>query len=63
MKLRRTSKRFTLELYTDIKHQYRWRVRAVNHRIVADSGEAYVNRADRDEIAYSLFPNLPVKAL
>ncbi|HVI33048.1 YegP family protein [Phenylobacterium sp.] len=33
-------------LYTDSRGQYRWRLQAGNNRIIADSGESYVNRAD-----------------
>jgi uncharacterized protein YegP (UPF0339 family) len=33
------------ELYRDGKHEYRWRLRAGNRRIIADSGEGYHNRA------------------
>jgi uncharacterized protein YegP (UPF0339 family) len=30
----------------DATGQWRWRLRAANHRIIAESGEAYHNRAD-----------------
>lgn len=30
----------------DAANQWRWRLRAANHRIIAESGEAYLNRAD-----------------
>jgi len=34
------------ELYKDKVSNYRWRFRANNGRIVADSAEGYVNKAD-----------------
>lgn len=34
------------QLYLDRNRQYRWRLVASNGRIIADSGEAYVNRGD-----------------
>jgi len=33
-------------VYQDAARQWRWRLRAANGRIIADSGEAYHNRAD-----------------
>lgn len=30
----------------DVTGQWRWRLRAANHRLIAESGEAYHNRAD-----------------
>jgi uncharacterized protein YegP (UPF0339 family) len=35
-----------LEVYFDEKHEYRWRVKAGNGRILADSGEGYKNYGD-----------------
>jgi len=29
-----------------VRGQYRWRLKASNGRIIADSGEGYINRAD-----------------
>jgi uncharacterized protein YegP (UPF0339 family) len=34
------------ELYTDASNQWRWRLRTPNGNIVADSAEAYHNKAD-----------------
>jgi len=34
-----------LEIYRDAKRGWRWRLRASNGRIVADSGEGYRRRA------------------
>lgn len=34
------------DIYTDSNGHYRWRLRAANNRIIADSGEAYYNRTD-----------------
>jgi uncharacterized protein YegP (UPF0339 family) len=36
----------TYWIYRDVVTQYRWRLRAGNHRIIAVSGEAYHNRTD-----------------
>lgn len=34
------------ELYKDSQNLWRWRLKAANYRIVADSGESYYNKAD-----------------
>lgn len=36
----------TYYLYRDSTSQWRWRLKAVNGRIIADSGESYWNKAD-----------------
>lgn len=33
-------------VYKDKNHQWRWRLRAKNGRIVADSGESYTRKSD-----------------
>lgn len=33
-------------LYKDFAGLWRWRLRAANHHIIADSAESYINRAD-----------------
>lgn len=33
-------------IYKDYKGEYRWRFLASNGRIIADSGEGYINRLD-----------------
>lgn len=38
--------RYISEIYRDEKGEFRWRVRATNGRIVADSAEGYANRTD-----------------
>lgn len=35
----------TLEIYKDRKKEWRWRLRARNGKIVADSGEGYKRKA------------------
>jgi uncharacterized protein YegP (UPF0339 family) len=30
----------------DAANQWRWRLRSANRRIIAESGEAYINKAD-----------------
>jgi uncharacterized protein YegP (UPF0339 family) len=34
------------EIYQDAANQYRWRLKAPNGRIMADSGEGYVSRSN-----------------
>lgn len=34
------------KLYKDTQNNWRWRLRAANNKIIADSGEGYVNRQD-----------------
>jgi len=34
------------KLYKDIQNQFRWRLRAVNNKVMADSGEGYINWQD-----------------
>ncbi len=34
------------ELYRDAKGEWRWRLRARNGEVIADSGEGYVRRED-----------------
>jgi uncharacterized protein YegP (UPF0339 family) len=35
-----------VEVYRDKKREWRWRVRAANGRVLADSGEGYKRRSD-----------------
>jgi len=34
------------EVYRDHAYHWRWRLKAANHRIIADSGEGYINKND-----------------
>lgn len=34
------------EIYKDRKGEYRWRFRADNSKVIADSSEGYINKAD-----------------
>ncbi len=34
------------QIYRDVGLGWRWRLRAGNHRIIADSGESYRNKQD-----------------
>lgn len=34
------------EIFKDVAGEYRWRLRADNGKIIADSGEGYVNKVD-----------------
>ena len=38
-------RRAKLEIYRDAKREWRWRLRAANGRIIADSGEGYRRKA------------------
>ena len=33
-------------VYRDSQDHWRWRLRAANNRVIADSGESYVNKQD-----------------
>lgn len=37
---------YQFEIYKDNRDEYRWRFRAPNNKIVADSGEGYWNKTD-----------------
>lgn len=41
-----TKPRFWFELYRDSKQEWRWRLRAINGRIIAESGEAFNDRGN-----------------
>lgn len=36
----------TFEIYKDKSGQFRWRLKAANGKIIADSGEGYVAKSD-----------------
>jgi len=44
-----------VEIYADASGQYRWRRKAPNGRIVADSGESYTRAGDCLEAAERVF--------
>lgn len=43
------------------EQQWRWRVRAANHRIIATSGESYTSQAHCLRMVARLFPGLGVR--
>ncbi len=43
-----TDKTSKATIYRDKRGEYRWRVKARNGRVLADSGEGYVNRIDAE---------------
>lgn len=43
-----------MEVYKDARGQYRWRLKAGNGRVVADSGESYSRREDAERAARRL---------
>lgn len=55
--------RYKGELYRDNSGKYRWRVKADNGNIVADSGEGYENRGDALSIYATLHPKVPLEFL
>lgn len=50
----------TVAIYLDDAEEWRWRLRARNGRILADSGEGYARKAHAVAMAAALFPSLPV---
>ena len=34
------------KVYKDLRNEWRWRLRAANNEIIADSGEGYRNKSD-----------------
>jgi uncharacterized protein YegP (UPF0339 family) len=54
----------TFYVYRDKANQYRWRLQANNNKIVADSAEGYLNKADcltGIEIVKREAPTAPIK--
>lgn len=52
------------ELYRGKRREWRWRLRALNGRIIADSGESYRRRAGAEhgiELVRTLAPVVPVR--
>jgi len=48
--------RMNVDVYQDQAGEWRWRLKAANGRIVADSGEGYGNQADCLAMVDQLFP-------
>ena len=36
--------KITVEIYKDKQHEYRWRIKAINHKIIAASTQGYTRR-------------------
>lgn len=54
------------QLYKDKAKEYRWRLRADNYEIIADSAEGYINKSDCEhgiELVKSLAPDAEVEDL
>ena len=52
------------EIYKDARGEYRWRFKASNGRIIADSGEGYQNKSDCAggiQLVKTHAPNAPVE--
>jgi uncharacterized protein YegP (UPF0339 family) len=39
------------EIYRDHAHEWRWRLRSANGRVIADSGESYTRQGDAERAA------------
>jgi len=46
-----------VEVYCDVAGEWRWRARAGNNEIVADSAEGYADKSTAVEMARMLFPD------
>jgi uncharacterized protein YegP (UPF0339 family) len=47
------------EKYMDRRNQYRWRLRDGNHKIIADSAEAYVSKWNLDRAIENVRRSVP----
>jgi len=47
-----------VEIYRDNSGDWRWRAKAGNNRIVADSGEGYTTKGGAMEAAKDMFPDI-----
>ena len=56
-------RRAKLQIYRDGRHEWRWRLRASNGRILADSGEGYRRRASARHAADRVLTILASDAL
>lgn len=50
-----------ITLYRDWRRQYRWFIRARNHKKLCNGGEGYVNRGDLVDALFILFGEWTVK--
>lgn len=50
----------TIELYADVQGLHRWRMKARNGKVIADSAEAYANRRNARRAAWSLIDLLGI---
>lgn len=46
---------YAIQVYEDVRGEWRWRLVATNGRVVADSAEGYVREDYAHEIADSIF--------
>jgi uncharacterized protein YegP (UPF0339 family) len=51
----------TVVFYADRHHEWRWKVRASNGRVLADSGEGYKELRACKKMARSLFPQIDLR--
>lgn len=47
-----------IKIFKDVAGEWRWHVVAANNKIIADSGESYINKSDCVRSATTLFPGV-----
>ena len=52
-----------VEIYEDAGGGHRWRAKAQNGRIIADSGEGYDSRGNAERAAAEVFPDARIEVL
>ena len=48
-------RKLRIEIYVDKRDEWRWRLKATNGRILADSGEGYKRKASLDKVLLKIF--------
>ena len=51
----------SVQIYQDEVGEYRWKAIAANNKVVADSGEGYVNRGWAKRMAKELYPEARIR--
>lgn len=52
---------YIVRIYKDRRGEYRWRLQALNGRIVADSAEGYSRKSRCHQMAEKIFPYAEIK--
>lgn len=50
----------TIDIYRDASGEWRWRLRATNGRVIADSGEGYRDRRGIERAVSTLLRAVPI---